>query len=384
MLKVSKRGQISPFIVMDVMQTAAERERLGDDVIHMEVGQPSTPAPAKVLAAARSILDRDKIGYTVALGIDSLRERIARHYQDRYSLHLSPANVVVTCGSSGGFLLAFLATFDVGDRVAFVSPGYACYSKLISAVGLEAVEILSGPETRFQPTPALLEQLEKPIDGLLVASPANPTGTMIGHSEMESLCQYCGSQGIRLISDEIYHGITYGTPAVSALSYTGEAIVINSFSKYFSMTGWRLGWMIVPDNILRSIECLAQNIFISPQTLSQWAALAAFDCHEELEGHVARYTKNREILLNELPGMGMGLAPADGAFYIYADISKLTNDSKTFCNNLLRQTGVATTSGIDFDPSRGHRAVRFSFCAQTEEILEAVKRMKHWLHRSYK
>ena len=381
MLKVSNRGQISPFIVMDVMQAAAERERQGNDVIHLEVGQPSTPAPSKVLTAAKSILDHDKIGYTVALGINPLRERISRHYQDHYALNLSPANVVITCGSSGGFLLAFLSAFDVGDRVAFVSPGYACYSNLLSAVGLEPVEILTGSENRFQPTPAQLEQLQKPIDGLLIASPANPTGTMIGHCEMELLCRYCRNQGIRLISDEIYHGITYGNPAVSALVYTEEAIIINSFSKYFSMTGWRLGWMIVPNNILRSVECLAQNIFISPQTLSQWAALSAFDCYEELEGHVKRYTKNREILLNELTEMGMELAPADGAFYVYADITKLTNDSKTFCNNLLQETGVATTCGIDFDPSRGHQAMRFSFCVQTEEILEAVKRMKPWVHR---
>ena len=381
MLKISNRGQISPFIVMDVMRAAAEREIKGNDVIHLEVGQPSTPAPSKVLAAARNILNNDKIGYTVALGINPLRKRIARHYQDRYALDVSSENVVITCGSSGGFLLAFLSVFDVGDRVAFVSPGYACYNNLLKAVGLEPVEIRSGPETRFQPTPALLEQLPEPVDGLIIASPANPTGSMIGDPEMERLCLYCRTEGIRLISDEIYHGITYGAPAVSALTYSDEAIVINSFSKYFSMTGWRLGWMIVPDNMLRSVECLAQNIFISPQTLSQRAALSAFDCHEELGGHVERYRINREILLNELTEMGMELAPADGAFYIYADITKLTDDSKIFCKNLLQETGVATTCGIDFDPSRGHRAMRFSFCVQTEEILEAVKRMKYWLHR---
>ncbi|MBF0280313.1 MAG: aminotransferase class I/II-fold pyridoxal phosphate-dependent enzyme [SAR324 cluster bacterium] len=380
MLKVSNRSQVPPFIVMDVMQAAAHREKLEGDVLHMEVGQPSTPAPEKVIEAAKIALDQDKIGYTVALGLDPIRERIARHYQDIYDLDLATENVVVTSGSTGGFILAFLAAFDPGDRVAFASPGYPCYRNILVALGLEPVEILTGPETRFQPTPELIDRLEAPIDGLLVASPANPTGTMIGKKEMERLCAFCQAQGIRFISDEIYHGITYRDPAVSALSYTKEGVILNSFSKFFSMTGWRLGWMVIPDEMLRSVECLAQNLYISPHALSQLAAVAAFDCYEELNGHVFRYSKNREILLNELPAMGMSrLAPADGAFYIYADIAHLTNDSKIFCSKLLQETGIAATPGIDFDPSRGHQTMRFSFCGSTEDVLESVKRLKSWL-----
>lgn len=381
MLKISNRSQIPPFIVMDVMQAAAERARCQGDVLHMEVGQPSTPAPQKVLAAAKMALDQDKIGYTVALGIDPLRERIAQHYRDIYDLKVSAQNVVVTSGSTGGFILAFLAAFEVGDRVAFASPGYPCYRNILVALGLQPVEILTGPETRFQPTPEQLGQLEKPLDGLLVASPANPTGTMVNPHEMEALCRYCQTHQIRFISDEIYHGLTYGESAVSALAYSPDSVIINSFSKYFSMTGWRLGWMVVPDNMLRSVECLAQNLFISPHGLSQLAALSAFDCYEEAETHVARYAKNREILLQELPALGLEkLAPADGAFYIYADIAHLTQDSQAFCRQLLQETGIAATPGMDFDPSRGQQTMRFSFCGTTAEVIEAMKRLKAWLH----
>ncbi len=380
MLKISNRSQIPPFIVMDVMQAAAQREKQQGDVLHLEVGQPSTSAPTKVIRAAKAALDHDKIGYTVALGLDPLRERIARHYQDRYALEVSAENIVVTSGSTGGFILAFLAAFDPGDRVAFAAPGYACYRNILIALGLQPVEILTGLETRFQPTIELIEQLDTPIEGLLIASPANPTGTMIGKIEMERLCHYCQSRGIRLISDEIYHGITYGESAVSALTHSKEGVIINSFSKFFSMTGWRLGWMVIPGEMLRSVECLAQNLFISPHTLSQLAAMAAFDCDDELREHVVRYARNRKILLNALPVLGFSkLAPADGAFYIYADIAHLTNDSQSFCANLLQETGIAATPGIDFDPSRGHQTMRFSFSGATDEIEEAVKRLKNWL-----
>ncbi|MBF0288758.1 MAG: aminotransferase class I/II-fold pyridoxal phosphate-dependent enzyme [SAR324 cluster bacterium] len=380
MLKVSNRSQISSFIVMDVMQSAAEQEALGREVLHLEVGQPSTPAPEKVLQTAKKVFDQDKLGYTVALGIDPLRERIARHYQDFYNICVSTQNIVVTSGSTGGFILAFLTAFNEGDRVVYGSPGYPCYRNILTALGIEPVEILTGPETRFQPTPELIEQIEEPVDGLIVASPANPTGTMIDNTEMETLSNYCQTKGIRLISDEIYHGITYQHPAVSAYRYSKDAIILNSFSKYFSMTGWRLGWMIIPDNWIRPIECLAQNFYISPHTLSQIAGTAAFDCYEEINGHVARYAKNREILLNELPSAGLDkLAPADGAFYIYADISHLTDDSTGFCSQLLVDTGVAATPGIDFDPSRGHQTMRFSFCGKTHDMIEAAKQLKSWI-----
>ncbi len=380
MLKISNRSQISPFIVMDVMQAAAEQEALGCEVLHLEVGQPSTPAPQKVLEAAKNAFGEDKLGYTVALGIEPLRERIARHYQDFYDLPVSAHNIVITSGSTGGFILAFLAAFNAGDRVVYGSPGYPCYRNILIALGIDPVEILTGPETRFQPTPELIDQIDDPIDGLIVASPANPTGTMINKAEMEALCNYCHTRGIRLISDEIYHGITYQHPAVSAYSCWQEAIIINSFSKYLSMTGWRLGWMVIPDNLIRPVECLAQNLYISPHTLSQIAGIAAFDCYEEANNHVARYAKNREVLLNELPAAGLDkLAPADGAFYIYADISHLTHESKNFCSRLLNETGIAATPGIDFDPTRGHQTMRFSFCGKTEDMIEAAKRLKNWI-----
>jgi aspartate/methionine/tyrosine aminotransferase len=379
-LKVARRGSIPPFIVMDVMSAAAERRRTHGDVLHLEVGQPSTPAPSKVIEAAKAALDRDKIGYTVALGIPELRERIARHYREEYGVSVPAERIVVTTGSSGGFMLSFLAAFDVGDRVALAAPGYPAYRNILKAVGVEAVELPAGPETRFQPTPALLDSLPGPVDGLIVASPANPTGTMLSAAEMADLAAYCQQKGIRLISDEIYHGIDYGMRATTALASSEEAVVINSFSKYYSMTGWRLGWMVVPEDLLRAVECLAQNLFISPPTLSQYAAVAAFDCRDELDRNVARYAANRELLLNDLPRAGFTrLAPADGAFYIYAEIAHLTNDSEAFCRRMLAETGVAATPGTDFDPLRGHTAVRFSFAGATDDMAEAAERLRRWL-----
>ncbi|HET8727640.1 MAG TPA: pyridoxal phosphate-dependent aminotransferase [Alphaproteobacteria bacterium] len=381
-LKVAKRGSIPPFIVMDVMTAAAERERSHGDVLHMEVGQPSTAAPSKVVEAAKEALDRDRIGYTVALGIPELRQRIARHYRDAYGVAVPAERIVATTGSSGGFMLSFLAAFEVGDRVALAAPGYPAYRNILKAVGVEAVELPAGPETRFQPTPDLLDALPQPVDGLIVASPANPTGTVLSAAEMADLAAYCREKGIRLISDEIYHGISYDgsrTPA-TALAVSDEAVVINSFSKYFSMTGWRLGWMVVPEDLARAVECLAQNLFISPPTLSQHAAIAAFDCREELDRNVARYAANRELLLRELPRAGFDrLAPADGAFYLYADIAHLTDDSLMFCRRMLAETGVAATPGVDFDPARGHAAMRFSFSGSTEDMAEAADRLRRWL-----
>ena len=284
-LKVAKRGNVPPFIVMDVMRAADEREAAGEDVLHLEVGQPGTSAPEAVIKAAELALREDNIGYTVALGIPKLRERISRHYQNFYGLTVSPDNIAVTGGSSCGFILAFLAAFDAGDRVALASPGYPAYRNILLGVGVEVIDIPVGPDTNFQPTPDEIDSIEGEIDGLIIASPSNPAGTMISSNKLQYLVEHCRDRGIRLISDEIYHGLTYEQEATSALSFTNDAIIINSFSKYFSMTGWRLGWMIVPDALLRAVECLAQNLFISPPTLSQLAAVAAFDCTQEINNN---------------------------------------------------------------------------------------------------
>jgi aspartate/methionine/tyrosine aminotransferase len=376
---VSQRaGAVDPFIVMDVMAAAAEKEAAGDTVIHLEVGQPSTPAPKGALAAAHAALDSDRIGYVAALGIPALRERIARHYRDAYNTEVAPERVIVTTGSSGGFPLAFLASFDAGDRVALAAPGYPAYRNILAALNLEAVDLPTSAADRFQPTVAALERAG-PIAGLIVASPSNPTGTMVNRAEMTALSDWCRRHHVRLISDEIYHGIVYGGEAVSAVEVSDQAIVVNSFSKYFSMTGWRVGWLVVPTELVRPIERLTQNFFISVPTLSQHAALVAFDCREELDGHVRRYRANRDLLMAGLPAVGLDrLAPAQGAFYLYADIAHLTNDSRDFCKRMLAEAGVATTPGVDFDRARGAGTLRISFAGSTAEMEEAVRRLKAW------
>ena len=377
--KISHRaGGVDPFIVMDVMAAAAEKEAAGDTVIHLEVGQPSTPAPKGALAAAHAALDSDRIGYVAALGMPALRERIASHYREVYKVDVPAERVIVTTGSSGGFPLAFLASFDAGDRVALAAPGYPAYRNILAALNLEAVDLPTSAADNFQPTVAALEKAGK-IDGLIVASPSNPTGTMVGHAEMKELARWCDRNGVRLISDEIYHGIVYEGDTVSAAEVTDRAIVINSFSKYFSMTGWRVGWMVVPQQLVRPIERLAQNFFISVPTLSQYVALAAFDCREELDGHVRRYKTNRDLLLKGLPEAGLKtFAPAEGAFYLYADVNHLTNDSRDFCSRMLKEAGVATTPGVDFDRARGADTLRISFAGATAEMEEAVRRLKAW------
>lgn len=378
-LKVARRGAVPPFIVMDVLRDANERQERGEAILHLEVGQPSTPAPAGVLKAAQQALRSDRLGYTDAFGLPELRCRIAGHARTTYGLEVDPARIVVTTGSSGGFVLAFLAAFDVGDRVALTVPGYPAYRNILRALGVEPVSIEVGPETNFQPTPELLERIEGRLDGLIVASPANPTGTMIHRAEMRALCTWCREKSVRLVSDEIYHGITYGMRAETALAFDPETIVVNSFSKYFSMTGWRLGWLVVPESLLRAVECLAQNLFISPPTLSQHAAVAVFDCLTELDANVARYAANRALLLDQLPKAGFArLAPAEGAFYLYADVGALTNDSTELCHRILAETGVAATPGVDFDPARGHHFVRFSFAGTTGDITEAARRLAAW------
>ncbi len=379
-LKVARRGLVPPFIVMDVLRAANEREAAGEQVLHLEVGQPGTPAPAAVRAAAKAALADARLGYTDALGVRSLRARIARSYAELYGVTLDPRRVIVTTGSSGGFLLAFLASFEPGDRVGLAAPGYPAYRNILSTLGVEPVLLPCDLAHRFQPTVELLDQVAPPLDGLILASPSNPTGTMLGRAALSDLVDYCAARGVRLVSDEIYHGIAYEAPAVSALELTGEVIVINSFSKYYSMTGWRLGWMVLPEDLLRPVECLAQNLFISPPTLSQIAAEVAFDCREELDGYVAAYARNRALLLEALPKAGFDrLAPADGAFYLYADVSRLTNDSQDFCRRMLAETGVAITPGIDFDPERGHQFVRFSFAGLEAEMAQAAARLEAWL-----
>lgn len=378
-LKFSRRGRVPPFIVMDVLRAANERQAKGESVLHLEVGQPSTGAPEGAIAAARAAFEADNLGYTEAFGRPDLRRRIVRHYKEEYGVDVDLGRVVVTTGSSGAFLLGFLAAFDEGDKVALAAPGYPAYRNILTALGIDTVTVEVGAETNFQPTPALLDGISARLDGLIVASPANPTGTMIHAAEMTALAAYCRDRGIRLVSDEIYHGITYDRRAATALAFDPEAIVVNSFSKYYSMTGWRLGWMVAPEPLLRSIECLAQNFYISPPTLSQVAAAAAFECKDELEENVRRYAANRALLLKELPEAGFGrMAAAQGAFYLYADVADMTNDSAEFCRRMLAETGVAATPGIDFDPGRGHRFMRFSFAGTTADMAEAARRLIEW------
>jgi aspartate/methionine/tyrosine aminotransferase len=381
-LRQSRRGVIPPFIAMDVLRAANEREAAGADIIHLEVGQPGSSAPKPVLDAARRALTNEPIGYTDALGIAPLRREIAAHYQAQYGVAVDPAEVVVTTGSSAAFLLAFLAAFEPGDRVGLAIPGYPAYRNILSALGIEPVLISVGENAHYQPTPELLADLGR-LDGLIVASPANPTGTMISAADLAGLTAYCRDRGIRLVSDEIYHGITYETAAATARAYGREAIVVNSFSKYYSMTGWRLGWMLMPPDLARSVECLAQNFYISPPALSQIAALPVFGCRAELDGHVARYRVNRDLLISALDAAGLiRSAPAEGAFYLYVDISILTQNSEEFCGRLLAETGVAVTPGLDFDPIDGGGWVRFSFAGATESVAEAVRRLKEWLARA--
>jgi aspartate/methionine/tyrosine aminotransferase len=375
-----RAGAVPPFIVMDVVRAANEMEARGERVVHCEVGQPSTPAPKGALAAAHAALDRDRIGYVEALGIPMLRERIARHYAEWYGVTVDARRVIVTTGSSAGFLMAFLAAFDAGARVAMAAPGYPPYRNILSALGLVPVDVVTTETERYQPTvPALANEDCADLAGLIVASPSNPTGTMVSRVEMAALAAACRQRGMRLISDEIYHGLTFEGRAASALEVTDDAIVINSFSKYFSMTGWRIGWMVVPPDLVRPIERLTQNLLISTPTLSQFAAVAAFDCTEELEAHVQRYRLNRDLLLAGLPKAGFDhLTRPTGAFYLYADVAHLTNDSVEFCRRMLREAGVAATPGVDFDPQRGHRTLRFSFAGSTGDMEEAVRRLVSW------
>ncbi len=381
-MKAARRGDIAPFYVMEVMKAAASREAAGGDVLHLEVGQPMTPAPSGVRRAAAAALAGDRLGYTSALGVDRLRERIARHYDEAYGLHVPPDRVAVTVGASGGFVLAMLAAFDVGDRIGITEPGYAAYRNIIEALGLEPVGIRVGPDTRYVLTPDLIDAAA-PLDGLVVASPSNPTGATHTPGELLRVAGFCDRAGIRLVSDEIYHGITYTRPAPTAAALSPSAIVVQSFSKYYSMTGWRLGWLVAPADLMGAIERLAQNLFISPPTVSQLAAVAAFDCGEELDANVARYARSRDVLISGLAAAGIErIAPPDGAFYVWADVSHLTDDSRELTARWLEEIGVAATPGIDFDPAQGHRFVRFSYSESTADVAEAVRRIGEWVRAS--
>ena len=384
LLMPSERSDVPPFIVMDVMAAAAALEAKGGRVIHMEVGQPFHPAPATARAAAKAALEHGRIGYTEALGIPSLRARIARHYEETHSLALDPARIVVTTGSSGGFILAFLALFEAGDRVALANPGYPPYRHILSALGCEPVLIETSAETRWALTGTALiaAHREKPLKGLLIASPANPTGTMMDADHLAQLIAVAEAEGIRVISDEIYHGLDYAFAAETAANISERTLVINSFSKYFCMTGWRVGWMVVPESLVRAVERLQQNLAISVPTLAQIAALAAFDGRDEMEAVKHGYEENRRILTAGLPKIGLEkFLPVDGAFYLYADVSKFSNDSLAFAKQMLNEAGVAATPGIDFDPVNGHNFLRFCYAGSAAEMHEAVERIGHWLKR---
>lgn len=377
-MRNSRRGAVDPFIVMDVMEAARAAEAAGRHIIHMEVGQPGTPAPLGARNALARAMETDALGYTVALGLPALRARIAQLYGEWYGVDLDPARVVVTSGSSGAFILAFTALFDSGDKVGIGAPGYPSYRQILRALGLQPVDLPTSVENRFQPVAADFAAMN--LAGLMVASPANPTGTMLDRDALAALIHAAQGAGAAFISDEIYHGIEYEAKAVTALEISDNVYVINSFSKYFSMTGWRVGWMVVPPDHVRVIERIAQNMFICPPHASQIAALAAMDCNEELEANMAVYRENRRLMLEGLPKAGFErIAPPDGAFYVYADVSHLTDDSRAFAAEILDKAGVAVTPGLDFDPDRGGGTLRFSYARATADIREGLVRLERFM-----
>ncbi|HEV2627782.1 MAG TPA: aminotransferase class I/II-fold pyridoxal phosphate-dependent enzyme [Pseudolabrys sp.] len=384
LLSPSRRSDVPPFIVMDVMAAAAAREARGERVVHMEVGQPAAPAPLCARRAAQAALEGGRIGYTESLGMPSLRARIARHYRDAYGVDLDPARVAVTTGSSGGFILSFLSLFEAGDRVALANPGYPPYRHILTALGCEPVLIETSAETRWALSPeALIAAHRKtPVKGVIVASPANPTGTMMDARALGELIAVAEDAGIRVISDEIYHGLDYAFRAETAAKLSSRAVVINSFSKYFCMTGWRVGWMVLPEPLVRTVDRLHGNLAISVPTLAQIAAEAAFDGREEMEAVKHGYEENRRILTEGLPRTGLDqFLPVDGAFYLYANIARFSDDSLDFAKRMLNEAGVAATPGIDFDPIDGRHFIRFCYAGSAVEMREAVERIGTWLDR---
>lgn len=377
-MRNSTRSAVDPFIVMDVMQAASAAEEAGRHIIHMEVGQPGTGAPKAATEALTKAMGEGALGYTVALGLPALRARIAQMYGEWYNVDLDPARVVITPGSSGGFLLAFTALFDSGDRVGIGAPGYPSYRQILRALGMQPIDLPAAPENRYQPVAA--DFAGQDLRGLLVASPANPSGTMLDRPALSALTDACAANDMSFISDEIYHGIEYDKKAVTALEVTDDCYVINSFSKYFSMTGWRVGWMVVPEDQVRVVERIAQNMFICAPHASQIAALAAMNCDDELQANLAVYRRNRDLMIDGLKDAGFtDIAPPDGAFYVYADVSRFTDDSRAFAAEILDKAGVAVTPGLDFDPARGHKTLRFSYARSTADMEEGIARLKAFM-----
>jgi aspartate/methionine/tyrosine aminotransferase len=369
-------AEVEPFQAIAISRLAHQLKAEGVKIIHMEFGQPSTGAPKAAIAVAHEVLDREAMGYWAS---DALKARIARHYGEDYGVKVDPEQIILTCGASPALVLALSSAFKPGDRVATARPGYVAYRNTLKALHMVPVEVGCGPAERFQMTARILEEMEPAPAGVIIASPANPTGTVIPEAELEAIAQVCRARGIRIVSDEIYHGLSYVGPAVSMLRFDPDAVIVNSFSKYYSMVAWRLGWLVAPPDLRAAAMARMTNLFLTPPSLSQHAALAAMDCKKELEGHVEVYRANRQLLLDALPLLGLrSIAPPDGAFYIWADIGHLTNDSLAFCERLLRDTGVATAPGVDFDPVDGTRFIRFSFAVSTPEVREALERITPW------
>jgi aspartate/methionine/tyrosine aminotransferase len=373
-MRESRRAAIPPFHVMEVFKRAYAREMVSGDVIHLEVGQPSTPAPKKVRVAASTLLETERLGYTDAFGVASVRKSIAGYYEERHGVTVDPGLIAMTVGASGGMVLSLLGAFDSGARVGITEPGYAAYRNIVTALGLELVGIRVDAESRYVPTPSMLEEAGS-LDGLILASPSNPTGTQLTPKELRDLVAWCETSDVSLLMDEIYHGISYVNTAPSVLEYTDKAIVLQSFSKYFSMTGWRIGWLVLPEILVPGVERLAQNLFICPPALAQHAAVAAFDAGEELDANVARYAQSRQILIEALDRWALPYAPPDGAFYFWVDVSRL-GDSRLLADEWLERAGVAVTPGIDFDPSEGHRFLRISYSESPADVAEAVRRLE--------
>lgn len=379
-LKVANRSTVDAFRVMDVMRAAQDAEQAGRAVYHLEVGQPGTPAPTAAREAVKQALDADTLGYTMALGTDELRQGISDLYQRWYNFDLPASRIAVTQGASGAFALAFLTAFDEGDSVALATPGYPCYRNILNALGLRAVEIMTGPETNYQPTVEALKALPEPIDGLIIASPSNPTGSMLTPDDFTAISDWCRANDVRLISDEIYHGLTYGTPETTAVAINPDAIVINSFSKYFSMTGWRVGWLVMPEDMMRPLERLQGNMTICTPAVSQIAALGALEASDELDALKEAYRRNRTVLHQALIDGGVTeISSPDGAFYFYANVGHLTDDAVGFCTRVLQETGIAITPGADFDTARGQQFIRLSYCTDENSVTTAARLLTRWL-----
>jgi aspartate/methionine/tyrosine aminotransferase len=368
---------IEPFYAIEISRLAQKLKKEGRDVIHMEFGQPSTGAPSAAIAVAHFVLDNDAMGYWES---PELKERIAAHYLEQYHVKIKPKRITLTCGASPALVLALTSAFVPGDQVALARPGYVAYRNSLRALHMKPIEIICGSEDRFQLSAGAIAKLNPAPKGIIIASPANPTGTIISPDELRAISDVCRARNITIVSDEIYHGLSYGDPAQSMLKYAPEAFVINSFSKYFSMAGWRLGWLVAPDEQVDAVRARVGNLFLTPPSLSQHAALAAFDCTSELDGHVETYRCNRALLLDALPSLGLGqIAPPDGAFYIYTSIAHLTDDSLAFCKKMLIETGVAAAPGVDFDPVEGKRHMRLSFAVSTDLVNTAIDRLRRWL-----